>query len=138
MGLTEKQKMFAQEYLVDLNATQAAIRAGYSEKTAYSHGQRLLKNVEIQKSIQKAMQQRSQRTGFSQDMVLEKLGQIAFSEEDDVAKVRNQIRALELLGKHLGMFMGRPIDDEEERGTGVVMLPPVMENPGPPREDDRE
>ena len=86
MGLTEKQKRFAQEYLVDLNATQAAIRAGYSEKTAYSHGQRLLKNVEIQKSIQKAMQQRSQRTGFSQDMVLEKLGQIAFSEEDDVAK----------------------------------------------------
>ena len=51
--LTEKQKKFVDEYLIDLNATQAAMRAGYSEKTARSIGQRLLTNVDIQKYMQK-------------------------------------------------------------------------------------
>lgn len=138
MGLTEKQKRFVQEYLVDLNATQAAIRAGYSEKTANRIASENLSKLDIQKEIQQAMQQQSQRTGFTQDRVLEKLGQIAFSEEEDVAKVRNQLKALELLGKHLGMFMGKPADDDEDGGTGVVMLPPVMENPGPPKEESLE
>ena len=49
--LTAKQKRFCDEYLIDLNATQAAIRAGYKKETAYSQGQRLLKNVEVQKHI---------------------------------------------------------------------------------------
>ena len=48
-AVTPRSIDFVDEYLVDLNATQAAIRAGYSEKTAYSIGQRLLKNVEVQK-----------------------------------------------------------------------------------------
>lgn len=51
MGLNEKQKRFCDEYVIDYNATQSAIRAGYSEKTAYSIGQRMLKKVEIQKQI---------------------------------------------------------------------------------------
>ena len=55
--MTEKQKRFADEYLIDLNATQAAIRAGYSKKTAYSQGERLLKNVEVEKYIQERMKQ---------------------------------------------------------------------------------
>jgi phage terminase small subunit len=52
--LTDKQKTFVQEYLLDLNATQAATRAGYSAKTAYSAGQRMLKNVEIQSALKSA------------------------------------------------------------------------------------
>ena len=52
MPLNEKQKRFVLEYLIDLNATQAAIRAGYSKKTAYSMGQQNLKKLEIQKAIQ--------------------------------------------------------------------------------------
>jgi len=51
VGLNEKQKRFCDEYVIDYNATQSAIRAGYSEKTAYSIGQRMLKKVEIQKQI---------------------------------------------------------------------------------------
>ena len=54
--LTPKQKRFCEEYLIDLNATQGALRAGYSPKTAYSIGQRMLKNVEVQNYIQKHLE----------------------------------------------------------------------------------
>ena len=55
--MTEKQKLFCEEYLIDLNATQAALRAGYSEKTAYSIGNENLKKPEIQEYIQKRLTQ---------------------------------------------------------------------------------
>ena len=71
--LTDKQKRFVEEYLVDLNATQAAIRAGYSEQTAYSIGQRLLKKVEVQEAIQQAQNKRSERTQITQDEVIRRL-----------------------------------------------------------------
>ena len=58
LKLNEKQKMFCEEYIIDLNATQSAIRAGYSEKTAYSIGQRLLKKVEVQIYIDVLMEQK--------------------------------------------------------------------------------
>lgn len=58
MALNAKQQQFVVEYIKDLNATQAAIRAGYSERTAYSHGQRLLKHVEIQGAIQQIQTER--------------------------------------------------------------------------------
>ena len=61
--LTTKQQRFVEEYCVDFNATQAAIRAGYSEKTAYSQGQRLLKNVEIQAAIQKRLDKLAMTAG---------------------------------------------------------------------------
>lgn len=140
--LTEKQKLFVTEYLVDLNATQAAIRAGYKEKTAYSMGQRLLKHVEIQASLAAAMKQRSERTGITADRVLEELAAVGFSKATDYATIRgplvemtptealteaqkkavagieqgnfgikvklhDKVRALELLGKHLGLFDGK-------------------------------
>lgn len=85
--MTEKQALFVEEYLVDLNATQAAIRAGYSTRTAYSQGQRLLKSEEIQEAIQKAMQERSERTCITQDRVLEELAAIAFANGSDFARV---------------------------------------------------
>lgn len=78
MALNERQERFAQEYIIDLNATQAAIRSGYSEKTAYSIGQRLLKHVEIQERIQQAMKERATRTGITQDRVLREYARIAF------------------------------------------------------------
>ena len=67
MAVNPKQAQFVSEFLVDLNATQAAIRAGYSEKTAYSQGQRLLKNVEIQAALTEAVQARVERTRINQD-----------------------------------------------------------------------
>lgn len=87
MALTEKQARFVQEYLVDLNATQAAIRAGYSEKTARSLGQRLLTNVDIQNEIQKAKESRSYRTHITQDAVLRELAAIGFARATDYAEI---------------------------------------------------
>ncbi len=68
--LTPKQRCFVEEYPVDLNATQAAIRAGYSAKTAKQQGARLLTNVDVAAAIQAAMDARSERTGITQDYVL--------------------------------------------------------------------
>lgn len=114
--LTEKQKRFVEEYLVDLNATQAAIRAGYKPKSAYSIGQENLRKPEIQNALQAAIRQRSRRTEITADMVLSELGKVAFHDAADYTdsglKVSNKLRALELLGKHLGMFDGRPTDED--------------------------
>ena len=65
--LTPKQKRFVAEYLVDLNATQAAIRAGYSEKRASEIGYQLLQKTTVQAAIQEAMADREERTGVTQD-----------------------------------------------------------------------
>ena len=74
--LTEKQKKFVDEYLIDLNATQAAIRAGYSKKTARSIGQRLLTKVDIQKYMQKEQKELQERTSIRQEDVLRELSTI--------------------------------------------------------------
>ncbi len=80
MALTAKQERFAAEYLIDMNRTQAAIRAGYSAKTAYSTGQRLLKNVEVLAAIQEGQAKRSDRTEITQDRVLQELARIGFAD----------------------------------------------------------
>lgn len=137
--LTNKQKKFIDEYLVDLNATQAAIRAGYKEKAAYRTGAENLRKPQIQEEIQKRMQERQKRTEITQDMVVKELAAIGFSKVTDYVTVKrgtvcikdtdsltdDQIRAiagikegangievklndkekaLELLGRHLGMW----------------------------------
>lgn len=71
--LNEKQQLFAIEYLTDFNATQAAIRAGYSEKTAYSQGPRLLKNVEVQEYLKNCRDEVKNGKIASQDEVLQQL-----------------------------------------------------------------
>lgn len=91
MALTEKQKRFVAEYLVDLNATEAAKRAGYSEKTAYSIGFENLKKPEIQDAIQAAMDARSERTGITQDMVIRELAAIGFSKATDYVRIQDGI-----------------------------------------------
>lgn len=78
--LTPKQAMFVDEYLVDLNATQAALRAGYSEQTAYSIGQENLKKPEIASAIQAAADKRSERTQITADKVLTEIGKLAFAD----------------------------------------------------------
>lgn len=78
--LTPKQRAFVREYLIDLNATQAALRAGYSAKTAYSQGERLLKHVEVDRAISAAMKMRSDRTEITADRVLKELAKIGFSD----------------------------------------------------------
>ena len=82
--MTKRQKLFVEEYLIDLNATQAAIRAGYSPESAYSIGSENLKKPEIRARIEKAMAERSRRTGINQDRVLQELAKIGFANIRDV------------------------------------------------------
>jgi phage terminase small subunit len=129
--MTAKQSAFVGEYLVDLNASQAAIRAGYSPKTAYSIGQENLKKPEISAAIEGAILERSERTQITQDYVLEvirdtiercrtlvpvtdKLGSpilVATSTGQIAAlcmfKPLAVLRGAELLGRHLNMWKQR-------------------------------
>jgi len=141
--LTEKQQRFIDEYLIDLNATQAAIRAGYSVKTAKDIGCQNLAKLNIQQAISEKMAERSKRTGVNQDRIVLELAKIAFvnaadvidsddatikagATADDTAAIQSvkvkviptkegegvereirlndKLKALELLGKHLGMW----------------------------------
>ena len=133
-GLTPKQKRFVDEYLVDGNATQAAIRAGYSPKTAYSAGERLLRNVEISSLVaagQKALQQKANITakdvvqGFI-DIWKNSTQLVACTEKDGspiLDKDGNQVyevlnakaanTALENLGKHLGLYVEK-VESKEQ------------------------
>jgi len=81
-----KQQAFVREYLLDHNATQAAIRAGYSAKTAYSQGQRLLKNVEVKAAIEKGQVATAQRLDIEKDRVLKDCLQIVETELRDVVE----------------------------------------------------
>ena len=98
--MTDKQARFCEEYMVDLNATQAAIRAGYSPASAKTVGPRLLENVGVQKLIAQLQAEQSRRTGVSTDRV------VTFGEDglEQEVKLADKLRALDLLGKHLGMY----------------------------------
>lgn len=143
-GLTAKQKAFVMEYLIDLNATQAAIRAGYSQASAYSIGEENLKKPEIAAAVQTAMDERAKRTRITQDYVLQGIrdtvercrqaepvldrkGNPVLVEtargEMAPAYTFNAVGALkgyELLGKHLKMFT-----DKTEL-TGSDGRPPII------------
>lgn len=83
--MNEKQALFVKEYLIDLNAAKAAIRAGYSETSAYNLGYRLLRNVEVRAAIEAALEARGERLAVSGDLVLKELAKIAFSDIRQVA-----------------------------------------------------
>ncbi len=111
--LTAKQKAFVAEYLIDLNATQAAIRAGYSEKTARSQGQRMLTNVDIARAVATGQARRSERTEVTQDYVLTAI-------KDTIEQYRGGgegsnpnavLKGAELLGRHLAMFTDKAVVD---------------------------
>ena len=84
MALTAKQQRFVAEYPIDLNATKAAIRAGYSEKTAAEQASRLLTNVKVAEAIQAAMKARSERTQIDADWVLKRLARDATADLADL------------------------------------------------------
>jgi phage terminase small subunit len=79
VSLTAKQERFVAEYLIDLNATQAAIRAGYSEKTATEQGSRLLTNVKVQQAITKGQNKTAEKLEITKDRIVEELAKIGFS-----------------------------------------------------------
>jgi Phage terminase, small subunit len=108
MKLTEKQKRFCEEYLVDLNATKAAIRAGYSQKTAEQIGYKLVQKSSVLEYLRELRENQSRRTGITADTVLKELEKIALTDTEISGK--EKIKALELLGRHLGMFGGQTED----------------------------
>lgn len=113
--LTPKQQRFVDEYLIDLNATQAAIRAGYSEKTAYSIGDENLKKPDIKKAIEKAQQERQKRTLVTQDDVIR--GLLTEAEwQGEGSSHSARVSAWAHLGKHLNMFTDK-IDHTSSDGS---------------------
>lgn len=141
--MTRKQERFVEEYLVDLCATQAAIRAGYSPATAGAIGAENLKKPQIRARIDQAMAELSRRTGVNQERVIRELAKVAFVNATDIVdfesakllptatpedtaaiasvkvktiptadglgvereiRMADKLKALELLGKHFGMF----------------------------------
>lgn len=112
--LTAKQAAFVREYLIDLNATQAAIRAGYSEKTARSTGQENMTKPAIAAEIDKRLQKREKKTGITAERVLKELAAIGFNVEAE--RATDRLKALELIGRHLAMFT-----DKSEVRADVAM-----------------
>lgn len=106
--MTPKQEAFAREYLIDLNATQAAIRAGYSVDTAKQQGARLLTNVDVARFVAEGMEQRAEETGIDARWVLEQAVDVYRVARDD-NKLSEALRALEHIGKHVdvGAFRER-------------------------------
>lgn len=118
--MKEKQKRFCEEYLVDCNATQAAIRTGYSEKTARAIGQRLLTNVDIKKYIDQQLQKLKNEKIADAQEVLEYLTSVMRGEQKEQVALltgegcqelvqkdisaKDRIKAAELIGKRYGLF----------------------------------
>lgn len=97
MALTPKQARFVAEYLIDLNASQAAERAGYSKKTAYSQGERLLKNAEITKAVSDGKAKQLEAADLSAVRVLEELRRLAFSDVRRLFDERGNLKPLHQL-----------------------------------------
>lgn len=92
--LTDKKKMFCREYLIDLNGTQAALRAGYSKKTAGTQAEQLLKKLEVQEYIKELMHKREKRTDVKSDDVIYELAKVAFHNIKDFLNEGNMIKDL--------------------------------------------
>lgn len=118
--LTAKQQRFCDEYLIDLNATQVAIRAGYSKKTANEQGARLLVNVSIQKKIFELQKEREKRTEITQDSVLRELALIAFAKASDYAKVVEKDAMVEVDGNMV------PVLDEDGNQVKYRTVEPIL------------
>lgn len=155
--LNARQRLFVQEYLVDLNASRAAIRAGYSPKTAMKWSCSMMKMPNIRKAVAAAIEARHQRVQVDQDRVIQEIARVAFADTTQVVNVRSgrvnivetdllpedtrraiaeihetvsasgcslrvrlhdKIKALELLGRHLGLF----VDRQEISGPGGKVL----------------
>ena len=111
MAMNRKQRRFAQEYAGCLNATEAAIRAGYSGRTAYSQGCRLLKHDEVMAEVEQYLAEAAERAEISADWIIERLRHEATTAPTDGSRVRS----LELLGRSKGLFVDRQETTEIQR-----------------------
>ena len=129
LNLTPKQQRFVDEYLIDLNATQAAIRAGYSPKTAEQQGFQLLKKTSVSEAINEAQQERQKRTLVTQDDVIR--GLLTEAEwQGEGSSHSARVSAWAHLGKHLGMFKDKVEHSGPNGGAIDLSLKVVFENDG--------
>lgn len=113
MKLTKKQEMFVEEYIIDLNATQAAIRAGYSKKTAGQIGEQNLKKLEIQQAINEKLAEKKEKLIMKQDEILERLTQQGRREATDYQVVITE----------------KPVTNEKGDVVAIEKLPEIVEVP---------
>ena len=128
-NLTPKQQRFVEEYLIDLNATQAAIRAGYSEKTAKEIGSENLTKPNIAKAIAEAQEKLSNKAQVTVEMVVQGL----LNEAKDLSEGSTQsarVSAWAHLGKHLGMFKDKIEHTGANGGPIDLSLKVVFEDDG--------
>ncbi len=167
--LTDKQKCFCQEYIIDLNAKQAAIRAGYSKHSAEITGSKLLRNPKVSDEVAKLKSQRGERLEITADSVVKEIAKIGFQNianylqmagddegyismevlnnltpeqtaciaeiteyETDTGrkrfkfKLHDKLKALELLGRHLGIFNDN-LNLKLPEGCGVLVAPQAID-----------
>lgn len=118
--MTNAQKRFCDEYLIDLNATRAykvAYPNTQKEGTASSNGSRMLRNDKVQRYISEKMQEREKRTEITQDMVIQELASIAFSKASDYARLKRMKRNVPIYDE------GEIVDYKEEEYTGIEFTP---------------
>lgn len=128
-NLTPKQQRFVEEYLINLNATQAAIRAGYSEKTAKEIGSENLTKPSIAKAIAEAQEKLSNKAQVTVEMIVQGL----LNEAKDLSEGSTQsarVSAWAHLGKHLGMFKDKIEHTGPNGGPIDLSLKVVFENDG--------
>lgn len=150
IGLNSRQIIFVQEYIVDMNGKNAAIRAGYSERSAEVQASRMLKNDKVKKALSIVMATRAERIGVNADWVLLNLKKVAerCMQAEQITKwdydskcmtptgeyqfdSRGANRALELIGKHIGMFKDKvEVEGDMTSSVNVVfgMKPPDIED----------
>lgn len=122
--MTNKQKRFCEEYLIDLNATQAAIRAGYTSNYANTNANKLLQNTTIQKALNKSMKNREVRTEITQDKVLRELAEVAFSNGTDFAQIVTRKRAQRFWDEGTQDYKEREVDEQSVELFDTNKLPP--------------
>lgn len=116
--LTPKQQAFCDNYIVSHNATDAAIKAGYSKKTAYSQGQRMLKNVEIKKSLKNSAKQAHASSIATATEILEFLTDTV---RNDKNGLKDRLKAAQMLGEHFSLYKDAQETKKDDDGNKVVI-----------------
>ena len=120
MALNPKQKRFCEEYIIDLNATQASIRAGYSKKTAQRIGSENLSKPLIDKEIQNQLKKRSERTNITADMVIKELALIAFQDSANLVDEHDSFKTLHSMGTNVSRTVSEVTNRVERSNDGHV------------------
>lgn len=156
--LTEQQELFCQEYVIDYNGTKAAIRAGYSQKTAKSQAHRLLTKEHILARIRAIQKERLEKLAVTQESVLLNLleiydrcmqakpvlewdyGEKKYVETGEYTfDSKGALKAMEMIGKHLAMFTNKIEHSSDQKGgTGIILMPTIQNALISPNEESAE